>query len=75
MHAWRFMPEPPGQPDREPHGPRPVPDNYHRGPWRRAGCLLQPEGAQAHDEQVRIPAPVWMMSPDELTSAVLNITQ
>src|SRR5689334_3281382 len=55
--------------DNQPDRPRAVLDDDHLG--QLSGVLLRSgiEGAQARGEEVRIPAPVWMMRSDEITAA------
>jgi len=59
------MPEPSRRRDRLPRQPGPALDDDY--PGRRSGALPQfpVEPAQASDEDVRIPAPVRMVHPDE----------
>jgi hypothetical protein len=61
--------EPPRCRDRHPDQPRVPPNDDH--PGQRPGVLALPgiEGAQARDEEIRIPAQVRVMHPDEFPAA------
>ena len=65
----RTVAEPPRCRARQLDQPRAPLDDDDLGQW--SGVLLSSdiEGAQARNEEIRIPSPVWMMRSDEIPAA------
>lgn len=63
------MTDPPRHFERQPDRPRAALDDDHSGQLSRARLPSGTESTQTRGEKVRITAPVWMMSSDEVPAA------